>query len=243
MLKDEIQRIIKDGHYPKTSREKIENLILNLYSLQTVEGDIFLVKCSVDFLAKLFLRTENEYRYFIDELERKGHIRFVVNAEPAFCFTIDGLEYAASLKENRVSNNVIEPNQKYDIGLSFAGEDRPYVEKVAASLKKMGVNVFYDEYETINLWGKDLYQHLNDVYKNKCRYCIVFISKNYEKKLWTIHELKSAQARAFTENKEYILPVRFDETELPGMNSTVAYINANKVSPEELAKLVNEKLV
>ena len=33
---------------------------------------------------------------------------------------------------------------KYDIALSFAGEDREYVEKVATLLKENGVRVFYD---------------------------------------------------------------------------------------------------
>ena len=33
---------------------------------------------------------------------------------------------------------------KYDIALSFANEDREYVEKVAAILKENEVSVFYD---------------------------------------------------------------------------------------------------
>ncbi len=41
----------------------------------------------------------------------------------------------------------------YEIVLSFAGEDRVYVEKVAEYLKANGVNVFYDRYEKANLWG------------------------------------------------------------------------------------------
>lgn len=37
----------------------------------------------------------------------------------------------------------------YDVCLSFAGEDRAYVEKVAAYLINQGVQVFYDKYEVI----------------------------------------------------------------------------------------------
>ena len=71
----------------------------------------------------------------------------------------------------------------YDVTLSFAGEDRDYVEKIAFKLKDRGIKVFYDKCETGDLWGKDLYQHLNNIYKNKAEYCVVFISKYYKEKL------------------------------------------------------------
>lgn len=41
---------------------------------------------------------------------------------------------------------------EYDIALSFAGEDRSYVEVVANLLLKKKVRVFYDNFETSNLW-------------------------------------------------------------------------------------------
>ena len=45
----------------------------------------------------------------------------------------------------------------YDVTISFAGEDRPVAERLASLLVTKGLNVFYDEYERANLWGKDLY--------------------------------------------------------------------------------------
>ena len=130
----------------------------------------------------------------------------------------------------------------YDIALSFAGEDRKYVEQVASFLLKSGLKVFYDKYEKVNLWGKDLYQHLDKVYQHTSKYVVIFISTNYEKKLWTSHELKSAQARAFSESEEYILPARFDKTEIPGVRKTIGYINLVEHKPNELAKLLIAKL-
>lgn len=127
---------------------------------------------------------------------------------------------------------------EYDVALSFAGEDRAYVEKVARLLKERGVGVFYDRYEEVELWGKDLYTHLDDVYRNKARYCIMFISRHYKEKLWTNHERESAQARAFTENEDYVLPARFDDTEIPGIRPTVGYISLKNMAPEEFVELV-----
>lgn len=130
---------------------------------------------------------------------------------------------------------------EYDICLSFAGEEREYVEAVADALRGAGVSVFYDAYEEVELWGKDLYQHLADVYQ-RAKYCVVFASAAYARKLWTRHELKAAQARAFQENREYILPVRFDDTEIPGLLSTVMYIDLRTRTPQGVAEMIVRKL-
>lgn len=131
---------------------------------------------------------------------------------------------------------------KYDVALSFAGEDREYVEEVATELKQQGVRVFYDKFETINLWGKDLYAHLQNVYQNQAKFTIIFISKHYAKKNWTNHERKMTQARAFEESREYILPVRFDDTEIEGITGTTGYIDLRKISPKEFCSLICEKI-
>lgn len=131
----------------------------------------------------------------------------------------------------------------YDVALSFAGEDRSYVEKVAEILKSYDIPIFYDAYESTTLWGKDLYLHLDEVYRVRSRFCVMFLSENYAKKLWTNHEMKSAQARAFEERgNEYLLPVKIDDTEIPGIRSTIAYLDARVISPSELANTVAEKL-
>lgn len=132
--------------------------------------------------------------------------------------------------------------RKYDVALSFAGENRQYVEQVATQLKGMGISVFYDNHHKTSLWGKDLYQHLHIIYKELARCCVIFISEFYPIKLWTKHELKAAQSRDFQENIEYILPVRFDNTEIPGLNQTIGYIDANAVTPNELAEIIYEKI-
>lgn len=131
---------------------------------------------------------------------------------------------------------------KYDVALSFAGEDREYVDAVANELKQLGIDVFYDKFETINLWGKNLYGHLQNVYQNQARYTVIFLSEHYAKKAWTNHELKAAQAHAFNENEEYILPARFDQTIIEGILPTVAYINLKNHTPEEFADLIAKKV-
>jgi hypothetical protein len=142
------------------------------------------------------------------------------------------------LNENRISENFYE----FQIALSFANEDRPYVDQVANLLRSYNIRVFYDLFEEATLWGKNLYDYLSDVYQNKALYTIMFISKNYARKLWTNHERKSMQSRAFKENMEYILPARFDNTPIPGIDDTILYISLVDLSPEKFVKKIIEKL-
>jgi len=145
---------------------------------------------------------------------------------------------------------------EYDVALSFAGEDREYVEQVANILKEKNIKVFYDKYEEAELWGKDLYVHLDDIYRKKARFTVMFISKHYANKLWTNHERKSAQARAFKERGAYILPARFYDTDVDGILPTVGHISLKpkpgapaspapedrEKTPEEFCKVILRKL-
>ncbi|MDE0472845.1 MAG: TIR domain-containing protein [Ekhidna sp.] len=133
--------------------------------------------------------------------------------------------------------------KKYDIALSFAGEQREYVDQVANLLEQKGISTFYDKAEEANLWGKNLYDHFSDIYLNQARYTIMFISSDYANKLWTNHERQAMQARAFQEISEYILPARFDNTKIPGVPTTISYIDLNNKSPEEFVEIIERKLI
>lgn len=131
---------------------------------------------------------------------------------------------------------------RYEIALSFAGEERSYVEMVARFLQNHNVSVFYDEYREVDLWGKDLFAHFAEIYSQAERYVVMFVSRHYAEKLWTNHERRAAQARAMNERSEYILPVRFDDTAVEGLLPTVSYLDARRLSPEVLASKLLEKL-
>ncbi|HEY0049886.1 MAG TPA: TIR domain-containing protein [Pyrinomonadaceae bacterium] len=131
---------------------------------------------------------------------------------------------------------------QYDVALSFAGEDRSYVSKVAQELKDNNIEVFYDEYEQVNLWGKNLYDELDDIYRNRSEYVVMFISEHYAKKMWTDHERQSAFDNAIQAKKEYVLPARFDNTELKGLRKTIGYISLENMTPKEFAQMIIKKL-
>lgn len=130
----------------------------------------------------------------------------------------------------------------YDVALSFAGENREYVKEVANILHSAGLNVFYDEFNEINIWGKNLYDEFDDIYRRKSEYCVIFISEYYKQKAWTNHERQSAQARDLIDTGEYILPVRFDDTEIQGLRPTIGFLDARKNTPNDLANKILKKI-
>ena len=132
---------------------------------------------------------------------------------------------------------------QYDVALSYASEDIVLPERLATMLRGKGVSVFFDKKFEAELWGKDLYQHLINVFKDSARYCIIFTSRNYANKIWTNHELKAAQARALEEtDQEYILPIKLDDTRIPGLLPTVKYVDARRTSVEQITDMIIQKL-
>ena len=129
---------------------------------------------------------------------------------------------------------------EYDVALSFAGEDRAFVEDCAEILRSLNINVFYDNYEKDVLLGKNLYNYLADIYQNRARFAVVFISEAYKKKRWTKHELEYITARKFKQDEEYLLPVRLDETELNEIPITTGYLQGD--SPVNVAIVIAKKI-
>lgn len=132
----------------------------------------------------------------------------------------------------------------HDVAISFASAQRDYIERMADTLKDRRVSVFLDRDYQSRMWGKNLLEYFDQVFRVDTRFfCIVGVSKEYAFGPWTIHERRIIFDRAFRESNEYILPLRFDDTEIPGgPTSTTGYIDARKISPEEAADLVCEKI-
>lgn len=130
----------------------------------------------------------------------------------------------------------------FDVAISFAGTERPHAEKLATILQAAGFSVFYDNFYKAQLWGKDLPVFFDAIYRRHSRFCAMFVSKDYVERIWTNLERQSAQARAIQEKgDEYILPIRVDDSEVPGLLPTRGYVSIND-GIDEIAALLIEKL-
>jgi hypothetical protein len=131
---------------------------------------------------------------------------------------------------------------QYAVALSFAGEQRDYVRLVADALARQGVTAFYDEHEEVRLWGLDLAEEFHRIYSTGATFVLIFASREYVAKAWTRHERRTAIAHAISSDDTHILPVRWDDVELPGWPSTIGYLDARRLTPVELADRVRQKL-
>ena len=132
---------------------------------------------------------------------------------------------------------------EFDFVISYAGEDEDYATRLRQALVDGGARVFFAPEFQAELWGKNLFEYLADLYNKKGRYCIILVSDNYVKKKWTRHEWRSAQERALAGiDATYVLPIRLDGAELPGLLETTAYLDARQTPLEQIARLALEKL-
>ena len=166
--------------------------------------------------------------------------KIVSGTAPTNKNTANASKRIMSLNKPRLKDN--ESKFHYDIAISYAGEDRAFAVQVARLLKTSKVNVFYDGFEKATLWGEDLLSYLTDLYKLRANYCLMFLSKNYARKLWTNHERKAAQSRAFRENRAYILPVRIDNTKIPGVRERIIYLKWKEEGAKGISQCAVEKL-
>ena len=133
--------------------------------------------------------------------------------------------------------------ESFDVAISFAGPERQYAEELAKHLVEAGFSVFYDGFYPEDLWGKDLVQTFHKIYSRRSRYCVIFVSQEYNNRAWTIHERRSAQERMLKEKgQEYILPIKANAVDLPGLPSTIGYVSLKEFGIEKIAALLINKL-
>lgn len=131
---------------------------------------------------------------------------------------------------------------EYDVALSYASEDLDYVHPVAEGLKQGGARVFYAGFEQASTFGEVLSELFVDIFQKKARFTVVFISASYIDKPWPLLEGRIALGRALFEHQTYLLPVRLDDSDLPGLLPTIGYVDGRSTSPAELVDLVLQKL-
>ena len=131
----------------------------------------------------------------------------------------------------------------FDVAISFAGTERKFAEELASRVREAGFSVFYDGFYPEDLWGKNLVEIFYEIYSKGARYCVIFVSHEYNSRAWTIHERRSAQERMLKERgNEYILPIKADDTELPGMPSTIGYVSLKELGIDKISEILLKKL-
>ena len=132
---------------------------------------------------------------------------------------------------------------KYDVVLSFAGEQRGFAENLAKIIRYNGFRVFYDDFEQSEIWGEELNRYLGKIYGVSGKYCVMFISKDYQRKPYPYRERLSAINRFFDElGSSYLLLIQVDDTDIPEVPSSIAHLDLREKSIIDVGELLVKKL-
>jgi hypothetical protein len=141
------------------------------------------------------------------------------------------LNTALELDRGAIPDFFVDDYEHYDVALSYASEDRVHAEAIAKTLKRAGKKVFFDHDVRSRLWGNPLSEELNAIYSRRATYCVLFVSRHYKEKRWTLHELRAAiVGAASTRKRDYILPVQLDDTRLDELPEDIVYTRIAKGS-------------
>ncbi|WP_421314719.1 TIR domain-containing protein [Aeromonas veronii] len=133
---------------------------------------------------------------------------------------------------------------KFKVAFSFPGELREYVEQVSNAVKFVlpAGSVFYDNDFVAQLARPNLDTLLQTVYLKNSDLIVVFLSSDYEKKMWCGIEWRAVRSFINSRNDETVMFFRADDASIPGVFAHDGYVDMAKFPPEQGAKFVLERV-
>jgi hypothetical protein len=131
----------------------------------------------------------------------------------------------------------------FEVALSFPGEVRPLVERIALELeRRIGPNsYFYDNNYVSQLARPSLDTLLQDIYCNRSKLVVVFLGGDYQKKDWCGIEFKAVKEIIMERDHKRIMFIRTDDGSVDGVFKTDGYVDARSFSTSELAGFIHER--
>lgn len=132
---------------------------------------------------------------------------------------------------------------RFQIALSFSGDNRPLVSAVATCLKtELGSPaVFYDEDYKAQLARPNMDLLLQNIYRNQSELLVVFLSEQYASRDWCGLEWRAARDLIKTRNADQIMLIRLDDSPIEGLLSIDGYLDARGMTPDTLSKMILER--
>ena len=133
---------------------------------------------------------------------------------------------------------------RFEVALSFPGEHRRYVDRVAGELDQvLGADAcFYDRYYEAQLARPNLDTLLQDIYGERSGLVVVFVCAEYDEKLWCGIEWRKIRERSSAGEDREIMYVRLGDGEVAGMTRLDGYVDARARRPEEVARMIVERV-
>jgi hypothetical protein len=134
-------------------------------------------------------------------------------------------------------------SKRFSVALSFPGEYRPFVKHVAACLaQNLGrERIFFDEFCEAELARPSLDIYLQELYHAESELIAVFLCAEYDHKEWCGLEWRAVRDLIKGRQTSGVMPLRFDQTVIPGLFSIDGYVWIGGRTPEQVAGLILER--
>ncbi len=135
-------------------------------------------------------------------------------------------------------------SNRFQIALSFPGEHRDFVLKVAEELaaRLTRERVFYDEWYETELLGVGGDLKLQSMYE-QADLVVPFFSEYYSKS-WCSLEWETIRGILLKQRKkDAVIPVHLDDTDIPGWSTVNFGIRLRGRTPQEIADIIYQRLV
>ena len=118
------------------------------------------------------------------------------------------------------------PTKRFRIALSFAGEKRDFVARVAALLaERFGEDaILYDKYHEAEFARHDLGILLPRLYGEQSDLIVPVLCPDYDAKRWTGWEWLHIYSLLTKEDGKRVMPTRFDYAKPAGLSEAAAFI-------------------
>jgi hypothetical protein len=132
----------------------------------------------------------------------------------------------------------------FDVGLSFPGEARPFVEQVARELEDhLGTDAcFYDNRYQAQLARPSLDTLLQDIYRRRSKLIVVFFGGHYQTKDWCGVEFRAIKEILMARQHDRIMFVKMDDEPVDGIFATDGYIDARRFDPRSVALFIADRV-
>lgn len=140
--------------------------------------------------------------------------------------------------------NTTGARKRFRVALSFPGEKRDYVQKVAAALaQRFGEEaVLYDRFHTAEFARFNLGFLLPDHYHEDSDLIVVVLCADYEKKEWCGLEWRSIFDLVKQGRDADVMLFRADDAPIRGLFSLDGYVPMDAFTPEAAARLILQRL-
>ena len=132
--------------------------------------------------------------------------------------------------------------KRFRVALSFPGEYRERVEKIADLLgKKLGrEKVLYDKWHAAEFARPNLDEYLGNLYRQESDLVVVFLCQEYNERKWCGLESRAWRELRFDRKDEMIMFLRLDEAEVAGVSKLDGYLEIRGLTDAEVAgKILN----